>query len=63
MASTPDMTVAMITPAVPNTAARPAIRNSPEISTAVRANARRRMVVPDRANPIPAKTRGAGTSG
>lgn len=63
MASTTDITLARISPAVANTAARPANRNSPEISTAVRANTRGRMLAPDRANPIPAKSNGAGASG
>jgi hypothetical protein len=62
-ASATDITMARISPAVANTAARPAIRNSPEISTAVWANTRGRMLVRDRASPIPAKTNGAGASG
>jgi len=63
MVSTTDITMARISPAVANTAARPATKNSAEISTAVRANIRGRMLAPDRATPIPAKTNGAGASG
>jgi len=57
MASTTDMTLARISPAVANTAARPANRNSPEISTAVRANTPGQNAGPGRGKPDPGHRR------